>query len=334
MNEVEIRERLRQAVGESRYPAGFSSRVEAELKDATLAHHLRIGRDRTHSPWLVSLGRAGSLVGALLIVLLMASLVLGVHAWFTNTHPVIPAGPDPAVKRYQSLVRVDLQRLQDAPGYTCTRLGDANCLPEMALFNAALQQWLADLDGRPPARFAALDALMRQYLVVAISEQNAFITAYQAKDPNWVNLPYDDWRVADFGTDIVASTQGTTAQYRAEVRLDRSYLLACAFCQRLVSQNQLSCPAGQRPSCVDEIDAVRLQVRVFLEDLIRVFAPDALSSRDAQLQADLVAADRHLDGMSAALSAGDQVALQGSHDALRQTLDRVVSDAADITGGN
>jgi hypothetical protein len=334
MNEVELRERLRQAVGESRYPADLSSRVEAQLKHSTLANHLRTGQDRTQSPWLVSLGRAGSLVGALLIVLLMASLVLGVHAWFMNTRPVTPAGPDPSVKRYQSMVSVDLQRLQDAPGYTCTYLDDANCLPEMALFNSALQQWLADLDRRPPARFATLDELMRQYLVAAISEQNAFITAYKAKDPNWVNLPYDDWRVADFGTDIVASSQGTTAQYRAEVRLDRTYLLACALCQRLVSQNQLSCPAGQTPSCVDEINAARLQVRVFMEDLVRVFAPDALTSKDAQLQADLVAADRQLDGMSAALSAGDQVALQGSHDALRQALNRVASDAADIAGSN
>jgi hypothetical protein len=333
MNEVEIRERLRQAVGESRYPAGFSSRVEAQLKHSTLAHHLRTGPDRTPSPWLVSLGRAGSLAGALLIVLLMASLVLGVRAWFMNTHPVVPTGPDPSVKHYQSMISVDLQRLQDAPEYTCTYIDDADCLPEMALFSAALQQWLDDLDRRPPARFAVLDDLMRQHLFVAISEQNAFVTAYEAKDPNWVNLPYDDWSVTDFATDIVASSQGTTVQYMAEVRLDRAYLLACVLCQRL-SQNQVTCQASKTPTCANEIASVRLQVETFQGDLVKLYAPDSLVAKDGRLQADLVAADAALDAMASALSAGDQVSLQSGHDALRRALNRVVSDAADIAGSN
>lgn len=333
MNEVEIRERLRQAVGESRYPAGFSSRVEAEVKHSTLAHHLRTGPDRTQSPWLVSLGRAGSLAGALLIVLLMASLVLGVRAWFMNTHPVVPTGPDPSVKHYQSMISVDLLRLQGAPEYTCTYIDDAACLPRKALFSAALQQWLDDLDRRPPARFAALDDLMRQHLFVAISEQNAFITAYKAKDPNWVNLPYDDWSVTDFARDIVASSEGTTVQYTAEVRLDRAYLLACVLCQRL-SQNQVTCQASQTPTCADEIAAVRLQVETFQGDLVRLYAPDAFVAKDGRLQADLAATEAALNAVASGLSAGDQVALQTGHDTLRQALNRVVSDAADIGGGN
>ena len=333
MNEAEIRDRLQQAVGEWRYPAGLSSRVEAQLKGPTLDQHLRTGPDRRRGPWLMSLRRASSLVGALLIVLLMASLVLGVRVWLLNTHPVVPTGPDPSVKHYQSMISVDLQRLQDAPEYTCTYIDDADCLPYMALFSAALQQWLDDLDRPPPARFAALDDLMRQHLFVAISEQNAFVTAYAAKDPNWVNLPYDDWSVMDFARDIVASSQGTTVQYTAEVRLDRAYLLACVLCQRL-SQNQVTCQASQTPTCADEIAAVRLQVETFQGDLVRLYAPDAFVAKDGRLQADLAATDAALDAMASGLSAGDQVALQAGHDTLRQALNRVVSDAADISGGN
>lgn len=47
------------------------------------------------NPWLVGLGRTGSLVAALLIVLLMATLVVGVHEWrdrnLLNTNPVAPS---------------------------------------------------------------------------------------------------------------------------------------------------------------------------------------------------------------------------------------------------
>jgi hypothetical protein len=333
MNEVEIRERLRQAVGEARYPAYLSSRVEAGIGHLTLDQHVRTSPGHRQGPWLVSLGRASALVGALLVVLVMASLVLGVHLWFVKTRPVAPAGPDPSVKLYQSMINVDLQRLQDAPEYTCTYVDDAHCLPQMVLFSAALQQWLDDLDRRPPARFAALDDLMRQHLFFAIAEQNAFVTAYKAKDPNWVNLPYDDWSVMDFARDIVASSQGTTVQYTAEVRLDRAYLLACVLCQRL-SQNQVTCQASQTPTCADEIAAVRLQVETFQGDLVRLYAPDAFVAKDGRLQADLAATDAALNAMASGLLAGDQVALQTSHDTLRQALNRVGSDAADISGAN
>jgi hypothetical protein len=343
MNEAEIRERLRQAVGDGRYPAALSSRVEARLKHPTLNQHLRTSPGRSHSPWLVSLGRAGSLVGALLLVLLMASLVLGVHMWLMNTRPVVPGGrvgQDPTVKSYQSMLGVDLQRFEDTPNYTCYSLGDPNCVPEDALTTAAMQQWLDDLDrSHPPARFAALDGLMRRDLALAISALNASDTAYQAKDGKGSIAASDAAGVSmgvftSVAREIIASSQGTLVQYTAEVRLDRAYMLACALCQRLVSANQVSCPTGQTPSCVDEIAAVRLQVEAFLEHLVRVYAPDALAAKDAHLQVDLVTADRELDAMGAALSAGDQVALQTGHDALRRALNRVESDVADIAGSN
>jgi hypothetical protein len=333
MNEAQIRERLQEAVGDWRYPAGFSNRLEARLRHLTPDQDVRTGTGRRHIPWLVSLGRTGSVVGILLILLLMASLLLGVHLWLVNTQPVVPAGPGLSVKDYQSMISVDLRGFVDAPNYTCTALDDPNCLPEVAYTTDALQQWLNDLDGsQPPGRFAALDGLMRRDLARAILDQNAFVNAYRAKDPKWATIGFDVSLSVSVAQDIIASSQATGVQYTAEVRLDRTYLLACALCQRLVSQGQVSCPTGQTPSCLDEIAAVRLQVEIFLEDLVRLFAPDDMASKDARLQADLVTADQQLDAMSAALSAGDQVALQGSHDAFRTALNRVESDAADISG--
>jgi len=344
MNEAEIRERVRQAVGDSRYPAGFASRVEARLNHSTLDQPRRTRLERRHKPWLVTLGRAGSLVGALLLLLLVASLVLGVHMWVMQTRPAVPATSvrqDLSVKYYQARLSVDQQRWQDTPLYTgCNSFGDANCVASSAPVIAALQLWLDDLDrSEPPAKFAALDALMRRDLAADISAQKAFNTAYEAKDVKATQAA----NAASFANEtqfgylaraIIASRQGTIVQYKAEVRLDREYLVACALCQQLVSTNQVSCPQGQTPTCLDQIAAVRTQVEIFMGHLVQLFAPDALSAKDAQLEADLVTADGDLDAIAAALSAGDQAALQTGHDALRQAVTQVESDATDIAGSN
>jgi hypothetical protein len=87
------------------------------------------------------------------------------------------------------------------------------------------------------------------------------------------------------------------------------------------------------PSCGDEIAATRLQVETFQDDLVQVFAPNALAAKDRQLKADLLTADMSLDAMASALSAADQVALQTGYAALRRALGRADSDAAGIAKG-
>jgi hypothetical protein len=342
MNEAEIRERLRQAVGDSPYPAGFSSRVEAQLQHSTRDQHHRNSAPPRPRPWLVSLGRAGSLVGALLVVLLMASLVLGVHFWLMNTHPVVPAAPlgrSLTIKQYQALVRADQQRLDSEPGGYCS-ITDTECPAVAALNTAAMQQWLDDLNhSQPPARFAAVDALMRRQLALAISYQNAAMTAYRARDQKGVETAFaagaSELDVLDRQAgDIIASTQGTMVTYTTAVRMNRALLLACDLCQLLLSQDQVTCQSSQTPTCVDEIAAVRGQVEAFQADLIKLYAPDSLAAKDGRLQADLVAADTALDAMTLAQLADDQAALQAGHDALRRAINRVESDASDIAGSN
>jgi hypothetical protein len=338
MNEVEIRERLRQAVGEARYPAYLLSRVEAQLRHPTIDQDVRTSPRRRQSPWLVSLGRAGSLVGVLLVVLLIGVLVLGVHLWLVNTRPVAPADPDPSIKDYQSMMRLDQQWLDSQPGGYCY-ITDTGCPAVAALNTAAMLQWLDDLNrSQPPTRFAALDVLMRRHLAIAISYQNAAMTAYRAQDEKGVNAAFNTGSIEldalDMqATDIIASSQGTIVTYTAAVRLDKGLLLACFLCQGL-SQNQVTCQASQTPTCANEIAGVRLQVETFQGDLVKLYAPDSLVAKDGRLQADLVATDAALDAMASALSAGDQVSLQSGHDVLRQALNRVLSDAADITGSN
>jgi len=281
-----------------------------------------------------------------------------------KTQPVSPSVQDPSIKRYQTMIGADSQRVISSQSNNCASLADA-CPTAAANVVAALQQWLDDLDAtRPPARFAYLDAQMRRHIPLAISGLNAAVTAYNAKDQagmdNAINAAVNERDALEAEVnDIVASRLATNAAYKAVVRSDSANLLACTACQQLLSQNQVSCPASQTPSCPDQIAAAsvwaatiremreagtlargnghaikRFQLETFQGDVVHDFAPDSLVALDAHLQADLFAASVELSAMDSALSAGDAAALQNGHTLLRQALDRVTSDVANIALGN
>lgn len=338
MNEVEIRARLRGAVGEARYPTYLTSHVEARLRNPERESSASAIHRRDQSRWLVGIGRSGALAAPLLVVLLMAALVVGAHMW--RAARPIPEGVDPAIPQYQSMVGTDHQRFTDVPSYNCLNWTDPKCVPAVEALTPAMQQWLNDLNrSHPPARFTAVDALMRRHLELAIAANNDSITAFRTRNAalwnssgNTLNSEGD--ALGRLATDVVASSQGTIASHTSAVRSDRAYLLACALCQRLLSQDQVSCPTGETPSCADEIAEVRLQVETFQSDLVFDITPESLAAEDARLQADLSSADVALSAMENALSAGDAAGLQAGLDALRQALGRVESDAADLAASN
>jgi hypothetical protein len=343
MNEAQIRDRLRKAVGETKYPPYLLSRIEAQLNHSERQPGPRAFPRASESRWLVGTRRIGSLVAALLVVLLIGALVIGVQVMRNgelNTRSS-PAGKDIAIKNYQAMVDADLQRWNNATGYDCSTFGDPQCLTEIGLANAALRHWLDDLDrSQPPGRFATLAGHLRRHIANAISENDTFAAAYAARDSKLANTIFNPTvsgqidAVEREAGDIVASSPGTSTTYKAQVHLDRSYLLACGLCQQLRSQTQVSCQASHAPTCADVIGTIRLQVEIFEGDVVRLYTPDILASKDARLQADLVTADGALDAMETALSTGDQASLETGQATLRQALSRVDADAADIAGGN
>lgn len=337
MNEAKIRERLHQAVGEASFPEYLPSRVEARLKHP--------GRDqspparRANGPLLLGLGRIGSLVAALLVVLLIAALVVGANIWRNGDllNRPKPAGQDPAIKQYQLMTGADLKRFVNTQD-PCLTWADAVCLEQVFTRTAALQWWLDDLNrSQPPARFAAVDTLMRRHLTLALSARANVLTAWRARDAKAYIAASDasgneTEPLAHQAETIIASSQATIALYKSFVGVDVAYLLACGGCEQLMRQGQVVCQASRTPSCVDEFAALRLQLETFVSDLAFRLAPDSLLAKDAQLQADLVAANVALDAMESAASAGDQVGLQAGHDQLLKALRGVDADAADIAG--
>jgi hypothetical protein len=338
MNEAKFRERVHQAVGEARFPEYLPSRVEARLKHP--------GRDRSplgsaNGPLLLGLGRIGSLVAALLVVLLIAALVVGASVWrnsaFPKTLPA-PAGHDLAVKQFQAATSADLQSFVNTQNPYCygPSWADAACLAQILPRTAALQGWLDDLNRtQPPARFADVVALMHRHLTLALAAQAKVLTAFKAKDDQafvdagGVTVSETE-PLAHEAVTIIDSRQATIAQYKAFIRSDMTYLLACGGCELLMRQDQVVCDASRTQACVDEFAALRLQLETFVSDLAFAFAPDSLSAEDAKLQADLMGADVALDVMESAASSRDQVGLQAGHDQLLQALRGVEADAGDI----
>jgi hypothetical protein len=339
MNETEIRDRLRDAVGEARYPVFLTGRIQARLKGQLVDTGSRESARRNRSPWLAGARHTGSLAAAVLLMLLIAALAIGVHEWRNGVlfNRPEPAGGDPTVARYQALVSRDNQKLSDAAAYLgCITYTDLNCVPANTAEIAVLQRWLSDLEGsQPPARFAFIDAVMRRHLAHLISADRAFIAAFQARDDTAVGKANDAYileidplhREAE---DVVASSPRTTNEYITAVRSNTTYLFSCVVCQRLVGQDSVSCQASQRPSCSDEIATVRLQLESSLSDLAWGSAPANLATPATRLQTDLLTADMTLDSVDSALSAGDQVGLQTALDLVDAALDRVRTDAAAI----
>jgi hypothetical protein len=342
MNEAQIRERLRRAFGESSYPPYLSSRIHTELTHTLPARLPRAFPRRGQSPWLLGMRRGGSLVAALLVVLLIAALVVGVQAWRNGgLFPApVPAGKTPTitVKAYQVMVSADEQQFLAANNFGCPSFDDTTCLPKTAIADAATQKWLDDLNrSQPPARFVALNAVMRRHLSLVLSDDVVFIANFRAKvaDGKTSAAILTEMAVLErLAGDAAASSRGTVAAYAADVFLQWTVLFGCQVCQPLVSQNLASCQVSQAPSCIADIAAARLKLETFIEDLVKVSAPDSLVQKDASLQADLVTAYSSLDAMETGLSAGDQVAFEAGLSALGQALARVDAEATSIAGSH
>jgi len=341
MNETQIRERLRRAVGESTYPAYLTSRVQAEIRTASPERPRRGFQRLGRSPWLLGMGRGTSLVAALLVVLIIAAILVGVHAWrdgALNPRPE-PVGKTPAmsVTAYQAMVSADEQHFLIANNFGCASFDDATCLPNVALADAATLQWLEDLNrAQPPARFVALNAVMRAHLALVLSDDTAFVAAFKARVANGKGKAASDAILGEMAVlerlagDAAGSSRGTAAAYSADVIFQSTALLGCTPCLPQVIQSLGSCVVDQASSCIADIAAARLKLEAFIEDLVKVSAPDSLLQKDASLQADLVATYSALDAMGTALSAGDQVGFQAGLAAFRQELARVDSDATSI----
>jgi hypothetical protein len=321
MNEAQIREQLRQAVGEAAYPSYLPARVEDRLKG--------LGGG---SGW-----RGSRTLIAVLAVLLVAALAVGVLAWrdggLFNRAP-LPADQGQSIRQYQAMMAFDSQDVISAQSNNCATLTDA-CPAGAGRVIAALQTWLDDLNAsQPPARFAYIELQMHRQIVLVIADLHAAVAAYNAKSQTKMDAAIGaavierDALLAEVDA-IFRSTPATVATYKAKVRTDDAYLVQCSGCETLVSQTPMSCSASPASICLGEVSAARTVVETFQADLVHHFSPGSLATADAILQADLFDADLALASMAAAVP-GDHAAFEAGRNNFRRLLSRIDADAAAV----
>lgn len=325
MNETQIRQRLREAVGETRIPPDLRNRVEARLK----------GTERMKGGSLMfGFGRTASVVAAVLALLLVAAAVIGIRAWHDSLVNSRPASTvqNPTVSQYQAMVSHDVLNALSKQANACAVLGDA-CPTAAPRLAAALQNWLDDLNGaRPPSRFKYVDAGLRRHVAACIKDLNAALAAYDAQDQKGMDAAISAG-VSErdtFSAEVDAirnSSQASASGYASIVRSDQAGLANCLACQTLAGPGQAPCNVGD-DFCQNNVVVAMEDIDALQGDLVRNFAPAASAPKDARLQIDVWAADQALVAMDAAWSAHDEVSLQTARDAFSQAFTRVVSDLA------
>jgi len=326
MNETQIRERLREAVGETRVPPDLRNRVEVRLGSS---ERMKGGS------LMFGFGRTASVAAAVLALLLLAAAVIGIRAWhdsLVNSRPASPTVQNPTVSQYQAMVSHDEVYALSKQANACAVLGDA-CPTAEPLLAAALQTWLDDLNGtRPPSRFVYVDPELRRHVAACIRDLRAALAAYNAQDQKGMDAAIGA-AVSErdtFSAEVDAirnSRQASASGYASAVRADQGGLTNCVACQTLAGPGQASCNVGD-DFCQNNIVVAMENIDALQGDLVRDFAPDASAATDARLQMDVWTADQGLVAMDVAWSAHDQTSLQTARDAFRQAFARVVSDLA------
>jgi hypothetical protein len=248
-----------------------------------------------------------------------------------------PAGLD--LRAYQTMVNRDVTRFDSAGnGTSCATLQSTCPMPGRPVV-AALQRWLDDLMGsETPARFAVIDVQLRRHLAATISDLDAVVAAYQARDQNGLDRAnhalqgLSEWLDGVAGS-IVASRQETVAAYMVFLRLGNDTFLGCASCQSLVSISQLTCLQIQTAPCQNEVLYAMATIETLETTPVRYAAPTSLATQDLGLQQDLAQADTAVLVMANAELTADQAGFDAGRLLLQQALPAVKRDIADILGG-
>ncbi len=245
----------------------------------------------------------------------------------------IPASPL-SIAAYQRLTVQDDTRLGNSANDACLTL-ESVCPAPGHPYLTALQQWLADLNHAvPPARFAVIDAQLRQHLAANISDIKVGFAAYQARDAegldraNFAGSHVGAWLDA-VAAGIAASHEGTAAKYIASLGTANLNFEGCITCGELATV-KADCTPEPSLACETDIASVMSTIGTVQTAVTEVTAPSSLAAPDAVLQRDLAQADTALIAMSSADLAGDQAAVQGGLQSLQQALQAVKADLAAI----
>ena len=232
------------------------------------------------APWLESAvaerlrGRRPSAVGALwmpgqrgirlvagIVVVAIAVAALGMaisRGWLLGSQiSPVPAHTTLSISAYQGETARDQKAFDAANNFNCTSFNDASCLPNVTRADAVTRQWLADLESyAPPAKFAALDELLRYHLTRVLADDAAFVAAFHAQDGAGTGaaskLFVTDLHAIDLMAEaVVLAFPAAVSTYQSIVGTDETSLHACVLCQS--STRPVTCRIDQTTGCADKV---------------------------------------------------------------------------------
>lgn len=338
-SERELRTEFRQALDDVLPPAPWlETAVKQNLQNRRLSPsvHRVPSKSRPRRTVFPQIGLQLA-AGALAVLLAVAALAayVGLHYRGPQSEPADAV----AIADYQAMMNRHDNQLADMPWDSCSTTQDASCPAATVPLRNVLQQWIDDMNRSqpPPTRFATIDVLMRRHLNADVSNVDAELAAYQARDDVSLYLASNAARKERHWLDTVAigvifSRQGTVAAY-SNLLVAKQNLADCTYCHTLRGQSVVSCTGDQRPSCQAEIVEASLWFGQFEADIVRVAAPSALATKDARLQQDVDQADSALVVMDGAALGGDQTSFDAGRLSMQTAMTVVDADIADILNG-
>ena len=231
----------------------------------------------------------------------------------------VPAGHDPGVEAYQTMMNSNYNALIASTSKQCVSIQDPDCQAFVNEVTPRFTHWLSDLSSfRTPARFAAIDGQLRLHLDQSLRDFSAALAFQKAKNGNGFDLAMRDaiyqrvW--IDPAAAAVAGGYARVAHtYVEAVDLARQSLYSCIdnspgpaelSCYALTTR-QTCAGAAAAQTCERDVLNAATQLQTFLIALSQNAPPMALATTYVQLQSDLAQADTALLDITNALLSGD-----------------------------
>ncbi|HET7420682.1 MAG TPA: hypothetical protein VFL27_09895, partial [Candidatus Dormibacteraeota bacterium] len=249
--------------------------------------------------------------------------------------------PRASIGAYQKMIEADYKSAAVVWNSHCDIGFHTGCGTDAARAIPVIQGWLDDLNRTAtPPRFAFVDAELRDQLTQNLSAEQDLVAAAEADDGTAMDTAYIVSVYAINWTGVIVpailgSRQVNAALYASSVSEHRADLDFCVLtCVLLITQQDCTLGNIEHP-CYDLIGDVAVRFTNFEAKLVQEAAPDSLATRDSQLQADLVQANRILLTWRRAIGASDQAAVDagvGQIKAIILKIDRDADSIAQVVG--
>jgi hypothetical protein len=276
-----------------------------------------------------------------------AVIVIAVAAAFIAAHRGLvgsaPAGQDPNVKAYRDMIALDYNTMAGSTSNHCNTIQDTGCEAGINNVISTLQKWVGDLNSfqKTPSQYVVIDGQLRRHLNQLIADGNAAVAFQKAGNDSGFNLAmnagfYERAWIDPTMSAIVGSYPRVAATYNDAFRLTRQSLDACVnhkpapadlACAALVAN---VCTGGDVPACESDVQSADTQIQTFLIALLQNPAPSSLSTKNAQLQADLAQADTALLATTDALLSGNAVMVGAGQNSYSGAIFAADADASAI----